>query len=99
MSRTVPPDWMVYERVTFLAIPRSVAPEDAARWVAGRAQFVLVSSGLLANRPDLAGPLASWDPAKGLVPKPLPQWLVEDWIDPATPSRYRLLRVVKPTGG
>ena len=90
---------MVYERVTWVAIPKSVTDAEAPGWIAARAGYLLVSSGLLANRRGLVESLASWDPAKGLVPKPLPPWLVEDYRDPAVPSRYWLLRVVGPPPG
>ncbi len=50
-SRTLPPDWLLEGRVTFVSLPAAVPDEEVAAWAREHADYVLSNEGLRAHRP------------------------------------------------
>jgi hypothetical protein len=56
-SRTIPPDWLLEGRVSFVSLPAAVPDADVAAWIPRHADLVLENDGLAAFRPGLADAL------------------------------------------
>jgi 4-amino-4-deoxy-L-arabinose transferase-like glycosyltransferase len=93
-SRTAPPDWLVHGHATLVSLPSRLAAGERApsgpAWA--RADAVLLSSGLLAQRREALAAIARWDDERGIVlADPLPAGLRVVWRDPSAPVAYVLL--------
>ena len=92
-SRTIPPDWLIDDRVVICGLP-----SDATPALVRTADAILLNEGVLGHRPAALAPWGRWDESAGVVldPSVAPSRVLARW--PAT-GRASFVLVALPGGG